>query len=382
MLLISHTRPRIFRLAAIGVIFFFAVDSAVTCPFCAKMTRTLVDEVREADAVVYGKLERVSSTRARLDHEIVVRPALESSSWDIKITLAPDRIPQRQIVFLQRLQDTWVAQRLDTVSPAVAEYLCEVWQAQDQPPAHRLEYFYSKLDSPEPRIATDAYGEFARASYRATKQAAHAYESARIRRWIEDPQTPSERVGLFGLMLGLAGQSSDRDFLDEVIHDPTEGQRNGLDGLLAGLYLLDPSHGESMIVELLRRQDSSSLQKASALAALRFIMADSPPADPGSMLRAVLPALDDQACAGQLIDEFRKAQIWDIGPEVVARFQKLRDPSAIVRFALMSPEPQAKAFIAHLEEVSPASVADARQSLQFEANARGLDLRRTESARP
>jgi hypothetical protein len=351
-------------------------EGSLGCPFCAKMTRTLSDEMREASAVVYAKAERSTADRAILHPEVIIRGSASQLPREILLSLAPNRTPPSQLFFLQQTPNGWKVNRLDTVSAEMVRYLQEVWKQRDRSSAERLEYFYTQLDSKDARVSADAYGEFARASYRATQQAAPSYEPDRVRGWINDPRVAPERIGLFGLMLGLSGRNEDFAFLEQTIRQPTGVQINGLDGLLGGLYLLDPKRGEEWIVSYLTSDDSSTLQRASALAALRFVLSDVPPRDPAKLLHRTLSALKDDATAGPLIDEFRKAKVWDAGGAILPLYDRLRDPTAVVRFGLSSPTKEAGEWVRRLEETAPAAVTDARQTLRFEADARQLDFRR------
>jgi hypothetical protein len=356
------------------------LPSAEGCPFCAKMARTWTDEIRDADAVVFGQLERISADSARIQNPLVIRPPAEGLPPLDAVAIKGISTTQPRLVWIERTPDLWKVIRLDSVSPRAADYLRHLWQIRDLPAADRLTFFFEYLDDPDARLATDAYAEFAKASYRSTKQASAHYDPTITRLWIDSPRSPPERIGLFGLLLGLAGETNDIDFLVDRVDHPSAAQLNGLDGLLGGLYLLDPAQGSERIVRFLVAPDASSLQRSSALSALRFILTETPPSPPerAILLRSILPALADAEVAGPLIDEFRKAQFWEAAPQILPMVSTLRDPSSVIRFALASPGKEAADWIGDLEKKSPSLVSDARQTLTFEASARSLDLSRPE----
>ncbi len=319
--------------------------SAWACPFCAKMTRTMTDEIRDSDGVVYGSLERISAESAGLTVEKVIRTPAWPMPAEIPVRLAASARGIKRVVFLSRRDERWVVNRLDSMSAEGAEYLAQIWLKRQQPATDRLAFFFARLDSSDGRIATDAYAEFAKASYRSTRQASKNYDPERIRRWIDDPRAAPERVGLYGLLLGLAGRAKDAAFLVSAVDSPTGVQINGLDGLLAGLYLIDPRQGRERITRFLVSKESSSLQRSSALSTLRFVLADVPPTNSVEWLREIEPALDDAEIAGPLVDEYRKAEVWDAGERILPLFEKLRDPSSVIRFALATPMPEGAALV-------------------------------------
>ena len=363
------------------VLFFCIILPAmpiVACPFCAKLTRSYSDEVRDSDGVVFGVLSKETRTadQTRLAVSIVVRshPAISSHQT---ITLdqsvpAADREPITRLVFLRRDQESWKAHRIDKSSPAFAEYLAEVWKLFDEPAATRMAFFFRRLNDPDPKVAADGFAEFAKASFRTTEAAARTYDPVRIREWLQDPTTPEERIGLFGLLLGLSGEKSDVEFLDRLIMHPSLTQRNGLDGLMGGLLIIDRDRGVQRIVQLLTSTSATSLERMSAVSALRFLLADIPPEDPKPILRQVTSAIRDPELSGQLIDEFRKGECWEVLPDVLGLFASSREPSAIIRFAIACPSPDANRFVSELREKNPALVQDAEQTLSFEQSAREL----------
>ena len=60
--------------------------------------------------------------------------------------------------------------------------------------------------------------------------------------------------------------------------------------------------------------------------------------------------MDDPELSGQLIDEMRKGECWDVLPRVLGLFAGAREPSAIIRFAIACPTTQAKSFIEELRK--------------------------------
>lgn len=368
---------RIGRVLLLAMLSIPMVDQASACPFCAKLTRSYADDIRGADAVLFATLsvpEDLSAETTRVE----VRHVIRSPETDQMIETIAASVPAAKgrpidrIVFLARAGNEWTPRRIDVGSPALAEYLAEVWSRIDEPASGRLAFFFDRLDDPDPRISQDAYAEFAKASFRATEAAARSYDVERIKRWLDDPRTPADRVGLFGLLLGLKGNKSDADHLARIADDPSPTQLVGLDGILGGLSYLDPEAGSSRVVRILTSPDSSLARRLAALAALRFLMTDLESRVPPGTLEATISALSYPEVAAPLADELRRGGCWSAWPSVVRLADSPRDEPAVIRFALASPEADAQEWLAQIRKTKSPLVLDAEQALAFERDAEML----------
>jgi hypothetical protein len=108
----------------------------------------------------------------------------------------------------------------------------------------RLPYYVSFLEHSAGPIASDAWGEFARSEYADVKFVANHFSRRQLRSWIADRETFPERLGLYGMMLGLCGDQSDAAFLLEQTRQPDDEEfRFGIEGLLGGYLLLQGADG-------------------------------------------------------------------------------------------------------------------------------------------
>lgn len=120
-----------------------------------------------------------------------------------------------------------------------------------RPAALRLRFYVGHLESADAEVAGDAWAEFAGAAYADVKANRGLYEPARLRQWISDPLISPERLGLYGLLLGLSGDAGDAEFLRQRFVDADTGEfRFGAEGLLGGYLLLT---GESGLAEVERQ---------------------------------------------------------------------------------------------------------------------------------
>ena len=128
--------------------------------------------------------------------------------------------------------------------------------AQTDPQPTRLAYFLTNLEHRDPLIAIDAWAEFGNASYDDVVAVRELMSPADLRRWIADKDMSPERLGLYGMMLGLSGSPEDAQFLlnqmienepaaavGEGVTAPSRTFRFGAEGLMGGYLLLTGEAG-------------------------------------------------------------------------------------------------------------------------------------------
>lgn len=156
-----------------------------------------------------------------------------------------------------------------------AERYLRKFPATDDPVTKRLEYFVEHLESADALIAMDSMAEFAVVPYSEVTTLAAKLPREKLRIWLTDEQTIPQRLGLYGMMLGLCGTAEDAEFLRSMIESPKSEFPLGLDGITFGYLLLTKSDGLDVI-------DRSKLQPpttkpeelSSIMAALRVMWTD------------------------------------------------------------------------------------------------------------
>ena len=231
---------------------------AAACTFCGgglTTRQTLREHFKRANYVAHGKL-----ANPRFD------PEGGSGSTELHVgkVLKPDpAVGDRAVVVLPRYLPVigntppdylaFCASR--TASPtrlhgtpataAVTAYLLGAAKLDDKDAVARLGYFFQHLDSADPTVAADAFLEFGRASDADIVKARAVLDPAKVRKLFTSNATPSERLGVFALLLGLCGEKADADLLAGLVgrQPAPERVRENLGGLLAALTLLDPKQG-------------------------------------------------------------------------------------------------------------------------------------------
>lgn len=367
--------------AAAGVL--LAASWAGACPFCAKLTRSASDDIRESDAVFLAVLSDPRddptdgpSTAFRVLTVVKGRSEVESASRIASRVSSAARRPIERMIFAEIREGRLAPSKMLTVTPEYVRYLKELGEDVDRPQAERLRRLFAYLGSDDPQTSQDAYAEFAKSSYRSTARAAVGFDSGRLRSWLADASAASERVGLYGLLLGLCGGPSDAEFLSRLIEAGEPRHLPGLDGLLGGLCLLNRDRGVDWTIAMLAGDSSTPARRMAAMAALSFLLAESPPDDPSRLLERAKPALAHPEVASLLIDELRRGECWSAVDAVLGLAESERDGPAVLRYALACPEDQAKAFVFRTSHENPNAVRDAEQALEFERTARQVGVGR------
>ncbi len=237
-----------------------------------------------------------------------------------------------------------------------------------------LAFFFRHLDDADPQVASDAFLEFTRASDRDIGEMGKLLKPEPLRRWLKDPKTPAERLGLYAFLLGSCGSREDATWFQNVLARPTENQTSAYDGLLGGYIQMRPREGWELAERLLREGRQQTLVRLSAVRTLRFYMAWKP-AEMRTVVRRCLAAILTQ---GELVDcaveDLRRWQMWELTNEVLAQYGRKGFDApiyrrSIVRYALSCPQPAAQRFVVELRK------RDAEMVGEVEEGLRGLEDR-------
>jgi len=280
----------VFAAVAAAMLVVSATPSTTACPFCSAPSLTLSEQLEQADAVVLAKwvaatpskgqtggtttyelvsvLKAVKETPAKkLDENVgtaeqaqvsagsatnegdektadTKKPARVNLEPGEKITLVRFRAGKKGDQFLLTGSGTDVIEWSSPleVTDASYDYIAHLPKP-SQPARERLAYFMKSLEHPEQLISNDAYGEFANAPYKEIAPTSDLMPREQLRGWLTSADTPSTRIGLYGLMLGLCGTSDDASLMEQQILQPSEDFRLGIDGLMSGYLLLTGIEG-------------------------------------------------------------------------------------------------------------------------------------------
>jgi hypothetical protein len=256
--------------------------------------------------------------------------------------------------------------RADTV-----EYVKKVMALDSKDRPANLPFFFNYLENADPEVAGDAFLEFAKASDAEISRVGPKLSAAKLRGWLENPQTDARRLGLYAVLLGSCGGPADAKLLAEKLQDGTERSIGAYDGLLAGYIRLQPREGWALATNALNGINSLQV-KLGVVRTLRFFQASQPAEYRDQILRAERIVLRQADMADMAVEDLRRWKMWDLTPVVLASygtkgFEAPIMQRAIVRYALSCKgRDDAQKFVASLRKTEPQLVDEVEESLQLE----------------
>jgi hypothetical protein len=355
------------------------------CPFCVdERGPTMVGDYVNASMVVYGsfinaKLDAAGGTdngKSDFAIEKVLKshPIINNKKmFEIHKYIPPSN--KKYVVFCDVYKNYIEAYRGEETGPGgeLLDYLTSSLELKDAPLGDRLRHCFKFLNSSDLNVSTDAYREFAKADYGDYKDMAKKLPAQTLATWLDDPKTPPYRYGLYSSLLGHCGDPKKHgELLRKLIDDPKKRMGSGIDGMMAGYLMLQPKEGWQHLQSFLKNDKEDFFVRYAVRGTLKFFweyrndVLSKEEVIKGMELIIQLHDLADFA-----IDDLRLWKSWQMTDQVLDLFGK---PShnhpvvhrAIMRFALCSPSPRAKAFVAEQRKRDPAWVTDTEEMLRFD----------------
>lgn len=340
--MLKEHRMRITRKIIAGIIAFTLMcvaQVATACPFCPAPGLTLAEQLETADVAVLSKW--VSAVEPDFEQGdpgsvtvAVVDTLREHPDRKVKkgqkIQLNQHRAGKPgDLLLLVGVVDTVIAWNSPIgIDQASYEYLSKA-PSRESDPAIRLAYFLQHLESENKLISDDAYAEFAIAPYEQVVALSEQFPREKLRKWLTDPETPVTRIGLYGLMLGLAGNEEDKKFLEEIILDDSSDIRLGIDGVIGGYLILTGEKGLEVIKESKLRTTSPDekpipfSETFAAMQALRFLWQyASDEVEPEKIRSAMRMLLERPELADLVINDLTRWKDWSIGERLLKLYGK------------------------------------------------------------
>lgn len=355
---------------------------AVACSLCGgdlQTRATLRQEIEKARIVVVGKLANAQLNSAIADGgttDVVVQQVLKDNAF-LKgrntLTL-PRYLPTTEQNAKILITVDVTSGKLDWLSgrhfkdDRVIDYARALVKLNEPNAAKRLEFFSQHLDSPVTEIADDAYLEFAKSADADVAQAAKNLDPARLRKLVRDTNTPGPRLGMAAFLLAGCGADADAELLLALIKMDTEQTRSAFRGLLAGYVTLRPRDGWALAVRIVADPKRNFLDRYAALGVARFFRGWKSNDARADILKVMAAGIAQGDLAEIPIEDLRRWGWWDLTESVLDQFGKKSHDfpmvrSAIARYALACPKPEAKQFIAALRKRDPKFVSEAEESL-------------------
>jgi hypothetical protein len=336
----------------------FGSSPASACPFCTPTGTTLTGEVAQADFILYGTLTNpqrdpndptaFNKGTTDLKIEMVIKEhdmVKGKKTITIPRFVPPDGKDMKYLIFFNIVNDQLDPYRGESVpvDSKLPEYLKGAIEVRAKDTVTRLRYFFDYLEDQDLVISTDAYSEFGYADYKEVREVAAKLPAATLMKWLKDPNTRGNRLGLYGLLLGHCGKAEDAKAIRALLDDKDRSYVSGLDGVVAGYIMLDPKAGWDYLVGIIKDREKEFPVKYAALRTVRYFWEYRSDLVPHSKsLEAVKLMIDDPDIADMPIEDVRKWKLWDLTPLVLGYAKQESHNStpiimrAILKFAIMA----------------------------------------------
>jgi len=401
MAAMRYGRLAVLGLALFGFTFFQAPAKGIACPFCGAEGQgpTLVGDFNQAAIVLVGTFSNAQRVGGNLDGgttDFTIEKRLKDHDL-IKgknVISLPRYLPPNKskfIIFCDVYQNTIDPYRGVEVPEKsdLVDYLTQALKHKNQPIGKRLRLCFDYLNSTDLEVSMDAYREFARADYNDYKDMAKALPADKaelIARWLQDPKTPTYRYGLYASLLGLCGNPQKHgDLLRSMVEDPKIRMGSGIEGLMAGMMMLQPTKGWTYLEGTLKNESEEFLVRYACLTTLRFFWSTRPDVFKKKQLtEGVSLVLKHSDMADFAIEDLRKWHCWEMTPRVLELFGKESHNlpvvrRSIMRFALQSDKQgnnkEARAFVAEQRRLNAEWVDDTNALLQIDLEATPVETK-------
>lgn len=259
-----------------------------------------------------------------------------------------------------------------TRGPETAEYIKKALALNPKDGVGNLQFFFRHLDDPDPEVSRDAFIEFAKANDADIARAAPKLDAAKLRAWVKDPKTPSDRLGVYSLLLGACGKPEDVALLRSLLDSKEDRYANAFDGLLAGYMQQKPREGWEYIHAALAGEKTSLLKKLAVLRTIRFYQGSQPKETRPHLVQAMKTLLAQPDMADIAVEDLRGWKVWDCTPDIVKLYGQKGYESplvkrGIIRYALCcTPTKESAAFLAARRATNPEEVKEIEEGLKFE----------------
>jgi hypothetical protein len=345
--------------------------------------QTLTNEINQASMVLFGTLAnaRLGAGGEQGTTDLKIEAVIKNNEilGDKKVVTLPRYVPPdnnstKFLIFCDVFKGKIDPYRGVPVkgNADIVKYLQGAVKVKDKPIGERLRFFFDYLDNPDFEISTDAYKEFGNADYKDYKEMAKHLPATKIAKWLQDPETPTFRFGLYASMLGHCGSSKDADLLRKMLDDPEKRLNSGVDGILAGYTLLKAKEGWAYVGGILGDPQKEFMLRYAALRAARFFWDSRPDMiDRKKLVEGVCLLLDQSDIADLAIEDLRKWGQWEVLDRILGLYTKKSHDipivrRAVLRYALSCPETKARAFVDEVRKKDAELVNDVEELLKLE----------------
>ena len=377
---------RVVVLAAVAAGLISQADLVQACPFCPTAQQTYSEVYEQSSIAVVAVWvsaqrpdeKRIGKTTYRITQ--VLQDVTGKFKADSELVLDRFRSGKpgdRFLILATRGETVEWGSPLEA-TPELIEYIVGV--PRGKPGAQRLPYFMKFLEHSQESIADDAFAEFANAPFKEIATLTDQFPREKLHKWVTDPATRVNRLGVYGMMLGMCGRAEDAVAMEKKILEPVakDSFRLGIDGIVAGYLLLTKVQGlEKLEKEKLKDREAPFSEVYAVMQALRFLWQYAPGTIPQQRLRESMRLLLDRPeLADVVIADLARWRDWGVQEQLVKLYGQpgytpYSTRRAIVRYLLVSQkdmpkdtkEPpehvtRAREYLAEIRKKDPKTVSD------------------------
>lgn len=358
------------RLAVLLSFLWLAAPAhAERCPFCSTVNNTLSEQLKLNDLVVIGTLtadpeipgEVGEPPKRRFEVKRIFKGENFISTGTFFTTGLVGKHATGSDFLCWGIGPPIIAWDKAIASHArIERYLIDI-QALTEKSAERLIFFQDYFEDPLPLLATDAYDEFAIASYADLQAIKNQMPRERLLDFLRNPEIEENRRRLYYTMLGICGTKEDLPFLEELIAKGPIAESKGLDALVACYLCLKGGDGLQLIEkEFLTARYVEFSKVHQVIAALRFHGTEVSIVDRQQLLRTMRKLLEQPKLADIVIPDLARWEDWSVLDQLVSMFKESTSSSSWIRVPIFKylsvcPLPAAKQYLDELKQLDPAA---------------------------
>ena len=340
-----NSRSKCASLVLLLVAIVLCVSRAAACPFCGPSQSRLSERLAKNDIAVYAEWIETTPGKNNFGGSTLFRVIERIRGPEGKLTfLKGDQITlPRELngergqccLIFGRKEDEIVWESPVPVSDEAYPYVRKA-PAFDDPVEKRLEYYVNFLESRDSLISMDAIAEFATVPYSDVAAMAKKLPREKLRVWLTDEQTVPNRLGLYGMMLGLCGRDEDTELLWSMIKTPHLDYPHGMDGITFGYLLLTGTRGLDALDQFkLQPKNTDDKQLTAIMAAMRVMWTDGGDRIPPERMRQSLRfLLDRPSVADKAITDLSRWEDWSIQERLMSLYDAKDFDNRYVRSAI------------------------------------------------
>ncbi len=339
------------------------------CPFCSTVNNTLSEQLKLNDLVVIGTLtgdpeipgEVGEPPKRRFEVKRIFKGENFISTGNSFTTGLVGKHATGSDFLVWGIGPPIIAWDKAIASHERIERYLQDIQALPEKSAQRLIFFQDYFEDPLSLLATDAYDEFAIASYADLIAIKDHMPRERLLDFLRNPEIEENRRRLYYTMVGICGSKEDLPFLEELIARGPVADNKGLDALVACYLCLKGGDGLPLIEKtFLTAKDVEFAKVHQVIVALRFHGTEVSIVDREQLLNTMRKLLQQPKLADIVIPDLARWEDWSVLDQLVSMFKESTSSSSWIRVPIFKylsvcPLPAAKEHLDELKRLDQAA---------------------------